>query len=110
MASRATLFLVFLLGASLTFAALRLLPPVRLTPPDPANLTLVVPAVATDTYTYRQTRGFMAVLRSEEGRQLEFPRMWLPGEAQVGDTFVVRTLVQPGKEGSDFNVAIKPAP
>lgn len=52
----------------------------------------------------------MAVLRSEEGQQLEFPRVWLPSEAQVGDTFVVRTLVQPSKERNDFSVAIKPAP
>lgn len=110
MAFRAALLLAFLLGASLTFIALRLLPPVRLGPPDPANLTLVIPAVANGTYTYSQAQAFVAVLRSEEGRRLEFPYMWLPGEAQVGDTFVVRTLVQPGQEGSDFSVAIKPAP
>lgn len=109
MAKSLRLPLAFVLGCLLTFAAVQLPSRLRLGPPQEGNLTLVIPALAAETYTYRETRGFMAVLRTQSGRQLEVPGAWLPGEPSPGTDFQVRTRVRPVDTAMTFETTIVPA-
>ena len=99
--------LAFLLGGVLTFTAVKLTPLLVLTPEDPEELTLAIPALAEATYVYRQTLGFLAVLETSDGRRLELPSTWLPGEATAGETFLVTTEARPGAGKTTFNVTIR---
>lgn len=100
--------LAFLLGGVLTLAALRLTPPLALGLEEPEELTLVIPALAEAVYTYRQTRGFLAVLETGDGRRLVLPSTWLPGEESMGGQFLIATQAQPGASETTFNVVFKP--
>lgn len=71
-------------------------------------LGVVVPAVTDTTYTFQRSRGFDALLVSPEGKRLEFPRMWLPGDAQPGARYRVTTEISPSDVESRFAVMIKP--
>ena len=107
MKRRSAFVATFLLGVVLTLAAgwLRSHLPVRSGSPVPV---IVVPALASETFTYRQANGFMALLFTADGQKLELPRMWLPGDAEPGDTFLVTTQVQPEGELTSFEIVIEP--
>lgn len=109
MAKSLRLPLAFMLGCLLTFAAFQLPSRLRLGPPREGDLTLVIPALAAEIYTYRETRGFMAVLRTQSGRQLEVPGAWLPGEPGPGTNFQVHTRVRPADTAMTFEATIVPA-
>lgn len=109
MTKRSRLPLAFLLGCLLTLAATELPSRLRFGTPGEAGLTLVIPALAAETYTYRETRGFTAVLRAQGGQQLELPAAWLPGESRSGATFRVHTQVRPGDAVTTFGTTIAPA-
>ena len=107
--SFAGLLLAFVLGGLLTFGVTELAWRFPLGSSDEADLTLVIPAVTTGTYRFERRRGFTALLRSGEGRRLELPTQWLPGDATLGDRFDVTTNVAPGNERSAFDVLVEPA-
>ena len=109
MTKRLRLPLAFLLGCLLTLAATELPSRLRFGTPREAELTLVIPALAAETYTYRETRGFTAVLRAQGGQQLELAAAWLPGEGRSGASFRVRTQVRPGDAVTTFGTTIAPA-
>ena len=100
--------LAFVLGCLLTFAAVQLPSRLRLGVARDGDLTLVIPALAAETYTYRETRGFTAVLSTESGRQLEVPGVWLPGKPGPGTAFQVRTRVRPADTVMTFETTIVP--
>ena len=99
----------FVLGGLLTFGMVRLVERFPLGSPDEADLTLVVPALSSSTYRFVKQRGFSAVLSNEQGRRLELPTQWLPGEVSPGDRFDVTTDIAPGGERSAFNVLVESA-
>lgn len=70
------------------------------------TLGVVVPAVTEANFTFQRSRGFDALLASPDGKRLEFPRMWLPGEAQVGARYQVTTGISLADEESRFAVTI----
>ena len=88
--------IAFFLGGVITLAGVRFVSALVSQPKDDSELTLVLPALSETTYTYRYTRGFMAVLETGDGRRLELPATWLPGEVGAGAKFLVTTRVQPG--------------
>lgn len=100
--------LAFLLGGVLTFIAVQLTPLLVSTPEDPEELTLAIPALAEATYAYRQTLRFLAVLETSDGRRLELPSTWLPGEAAAGEKFLVTTEARPGAGETTFEVTFRP--
>lgn len=73
-----------------------------------AELGVVVPAIAETTYTFRRSRGFDAVLTAAEGQRLEYPRAWLPGDAQLGARNRVTTEIIPAQQESRFAVTLLP--
>ena len=99
--------LAFLLGGVLTLTTVRLTPFLVSGPADSEEVNLVIPALAEATYTYRQARGFLALLETSDGRRLELPDTWLPGEAAVGKKYFVATAAQPGVKETTFNVALR---
>ena len=105
---RLEILLACALGGLLTFGGVRLLERFPLGSPDETDLTLVIPAVSASTYRFAARRGFTALLRSENGRRLELPLQWLPGDAQLGDRFTVRTNISSADERSTFEIGITP--
>jgi hypothetical protein len=105
--SPALLVVAFLLGAGLTVVTLQVLPLLSGQAASAENLSVVIPAVTTDSYRYRGVRGFVAVLVSENGRRLEFPSMWLPGQANSSSGFRVDTKIEPGESTTSFRVVIE---
>jgi hypothetical protein len=104
--SRAVPAVAFLLGVVLTLVALQVLPLLSCQSADVENLSVVVPAVTTETYQFRRERGVVAVLVSEDGRRLEFPLMWLPGKAESSSGYKVDTKIEPGDSTTSFSVEI----
>lgn len=104
---RPALILSFLLGAALMFAFLRLLPLVPLGAGEVEDLSLVIPAVTSETYRHRQQSRFLAVLGSENGRKLEIPAAWLPGEAETSGTFRVGTRIELETRTTRFTTVIE---
>ena len=70
------------------------------------QLKLVVPVITEAGYTFRHVRGFEAQLYNDQGQRLQFPRMWLPGDAQPGTHYRVITKVSPSPEESTFTVLL----
>lgn len=99
--------IAFSLGGVITLAGVRFVPAVVSQPKDDSELTLVLPALSETTYTYRYTRGFMAVLETGDGRRLELPATWLPGEVVAGAQFLVTTQVQPGADELAFEALFR---
>ena len=99
--------IAFFLGSVVTLASVRFVPAVVAQPKDDSELTLVLPALSETTYTYRHTRGFMAVLETGDGRRLELPATWLPGEVVAGAQFLVTTQVQPGADELAFKALFR---
>lgn len=99
--------IAFSLGGVITLAGVRFVPAVVSQPKDDSELTLVLPALSETTYTYRHTRGFMAVLETGDGRKLELPATWLPGEVVAGAQFLVTTQVQPGADELAFEALFR---
>lgn len=97
----------FVLGAAAVFAW-QTLPVLSARLGGEPALGVVVPAVTETTYTFDRLRGFDALLTSSEGKRLEFPRMWLPGDARPGARFRVTTDVSPSDLESRFAVMIVP--
>jgi hypothetical protein len=95
-----------LLGVVLTLVALQVLPLLSRQSADVEKLSVVVPAVTTETYQFRRERGFVAVLVSESGRRLEFPLTWLPGKATSSSGYKVDTKIEPGGSTTSFSVEI----
>lgn len=105
---RAALSLSFLLGAGLMFAFLRLLPLVPIgAAGDVEDLSLVIPAVTSETYRYRQAQGFLAVLKSANGRNVEMPAAWLPGGGEVRGEFRVGTTIELEADTSKFTTVVE---
>ena len=69
---------------------------------------MLVPALASETYTYRQTEGMVAVLESSGGLRFEVPHAWLPDNARAGDTFRVTTEVQLQPSRTSLGLVIEP--
>jgi hypothetical protein len=105
--SRLGLAVAFLLGVGVAVVTLQVLPLLSLQLANPENLSVVVPAVTTESYRYRGERGFEAVLVSENGRRLEFPLMWLPGEIGSSSGYRVDTKIEPGETTTSFRVVIQ---
>ena len=105
--SRVSWLIAFSLGGVITLAGVRFVPAVVSQPKDDSELTLVLPALSETTYTYRHTRGFMAVLETGDGRKLELPATWLPGEVVAGAQFLVTTQVQPGADELAFEALFR---
>ena len=97
----------FVLGSVLTLAGVRFIPPIVSQVEDDSELTLVIPALTETTYTYRYTSKFMAVLETSDGRRLELPAAWLPGEVVAGGQFLVTTQVQPGGRELIFSASFR---
>jgi hypothetical protein len=104
---RIGLAVAFLLGAGLAVFAMLVLPLLSRQSANPEKLSVVVPAVTTASYRYRGKRGFVAVLVSENGRRLEFPLMWLPGQVGSSSAFRVDTKIEPGETTTSFRVVIQ---
>ncbi len=49
----------------------------------------------------------MAVLETGDGRRLELPATWLPGEVVAGAQFLVTTQVQPGADELAFKALFR---
>lgn len=107
MTFRVALILSFLLGAGLMFASLRLLPPVQFGEGNVEDLSLVIPAVTSETYEYRRDRGFVAILAGSDGRRLEMPAAWLPGSAGTRGTFSVGTRIELGTTTTRFTTVVE---
>ena len=107
MKRRAAFVATFLLGVVLTLAAgwLRSHLPARDDAPVPV---VVIPALASETFTYRWADGFTALLFTADGQRLELPLMWLPGDAEPGDSFLVTTQVRPEDDLTSFEVVVEP--
>lgn len=97
----------FVLGMAAVFAW-QVLPTVSARIGGEPALGVVVPAVTETTYTFQRSRGFDALLVSSEGKRIEFPHMWLPGEAKVGARYRVTTGVNPSEQESRFAVTVVP--
>jgi hypothetical protein len=76
--------------------------------PESQIPVLLMPALASETYTYRDTQGMLAVLESSGGLRFEVPHAWLPGDAQVGSAFRVTTEVQLQASRTTLGLAIEP--
>lgn len=100
--------LAFLFGGVLTFTAMQLTPLLLSRPEDPEKLVLVIPALAEATYARSRTLGFLAVLETSDGRRLELPRTWLPGNPAAGGKFLVTTEARPGTGETTFSLTIRP--
>lgn len=98
----------FALGVAAVFAW-QSLPGWRARLSGELRLGVVVPAVTETTYTFQRSRGLEGVLTNPEGRRLEFPRMWLPGDARPGTRYRVTTQIDPADQESRFAVTIVPA-
>jgi hypothetical protein len=107
MTSRASLAVAFLVGAGLAVVTLQVLPLLSWQAASGENLSVVIPAVTRESYRFRGARGFVAVLVSENGRRLEFPLMWLPGEIGSSSGFRVDTKIEPGESTTSFRVVIE---
>jgi hypothetical protein len=105
--SPARLAVAFLLGAGLAVVTQQLLPLLSRQVASAENISVVIPAVTTDSYRYRGARGFVAVLVSENGRMIEFPSTWLPGEVDSSSGFRVDTKIEPGETITSFRVVIE---
>ena len=49
----------------------------------------------------------MAVLETGDGRRLELPATWLPGEVVAGAQFLVTTQVRPGERELIFSASFR---
>lgn len=99
---------VFVLGIVVTLVAVQAWPFIAARFNDAPLLGVRVPALSDATYTFRNVRGFDAVLTTQNGQRLTFPRMWLPGDAEVGDRYRVVTEVAPAAAESRFSVRVLP--
>ena len=107
MRSRLGTALAFLAGAgSLLFV--QWIAPLVGRSADAENLTIVIPAITSESYSLHRTRGFVAILRNSGGRELEFPRMWLPSDGEPNGRFQVRTQIEPGTDETVFTVVLEP--
>ena len=107
MTFRVALILSFLFGAGLMFASLRLLPLVQFGEGAVEDLSLVIPAVTSETYEYRRDRGFIAILASSDGKRLEIPAAWLPGSTESRGTFRVGTRIELGTATTRFSTVVE---
>ena len=94
--------------AAVAVVALTVLPLLSQQQPESDIPVLLIPALASETYTYSQAQGMLAVLEASNGLRFEVPHAWLPGDAQVGGAFRVTSNVQPQQATTTLNVSITP--